>query len=277
MAALADLYCSRQTGGAMKVDSNGIGINYTVEGKGPWVVLSHSLACNYSMWDEQAEALKRHYRVLRFDTRGHGASDAPDGAYSLDMLTDDLLGILDGLGIEEAHFVGLSMGGMIAMTFALAHPRRVRSLVLCDTSSRIPPEAAPVWEGRIKTAAEQGMEPLVEPTLQRWFTEAFYKSNEAMMKRVGQMIRTTRPLGYIGCCHAIPKINLTNRLGAISCPVQIIVGEQDVGTPVAMSRAIQAAISGSELVIIPSASHLSNLEQPAIFNKALLGFLRQHA
>ena len=98
-----------------------------------------------------------------------------------------------------------------------------------------------------------------------------------MMKRVGQMIHTTRPTGYIGCCHAIPKINLTARLGAISCPVQIIVGEQDVGTPVAMSRAIHDAISGSKLVIIPSASHLSNLEQPEVFNKALLGFLSKHS
>ncbi|MGQ0580266.1 MAG: 3-oxoadipate enol-lactonase [Betaproteobacteria bacterium] len=260
----------------MKVSSNGIGINYTVEGKGPWVVLSHSLACNCAMWDEQAAALKRHYRVLRFDTRGHGGSDAPQAAYSLDMLSEDLLGILDGLGIEEANFVGLSMGGMIGMTFALAHPGRFRSLVLCDTSSRIPAEAAPVWEERIKTAAERGMEPLVEPTLQRWFTEAFYKNNKAMMKQVGQMIRATRPAGYIGCCHAIRKIDLTSRLGAISCPAQIIVGEQDVGTPVAMSHAIHDAIPGSELVIIPSASHLSNLEQPGLFNKALLGFLSKH-
>jgi 3-oxoadipate enol-lactonase len=260
----------------MKVNSNGVEITYTVEGKGPWVVLSHSLACNRSMWDEQADALRRHYRVLRLDTRGHGGSDAPDGAYSLNMLADDLLGVLDSLGIEQTHCVGLSMGGMIGMTFALAHPGRFRSLVLCDTSSRIPPDAAPVWEGRIKTASEQGMEPLVEPTLQRWFTEAFYKSSKAMMKRVGQMIRTTRPAGYIGCCRAIPKINLTGRLGEISCPVQIIVGEQDVGTPVAMSRAIQEAIPGSELVIIPSASHLSNLEQPELFNKALLGFLSKH-
>jgi 3-oxoadipate enol-lactonase len=120
------------------------------------------------------------------------------------------------------------------------------------------------------------MEPLVEPTLQRWFTEPFYKSNKTMMKRVGQMIRTTTPAGYIGCCHAIPKIDVTGRLGAISCPVQIVVGEQDVGTPVAMARAIQNAIPGSELTIIPSASHLSNLEQPELFNKALLGFLSKH-
>lgn len=257
----------------MKAKTNGINLGYTVEGEGPWVVMSHSLACDGSMWDEQAQRLKSRYRVLRFDTRGHGQSDAPEGAYSLDMLAADLLGLLDALAIDSAHFIGLSMGGMIGMTFALKQPQRLRSLILCDTSSRIPPEAAPVWEGRIKTAAEQGMEPLVEPTLQRWFTEGFYRSNKPMMARVAQMIRSTRPAGYIGCCHAISRLNLTDRLGAIACPVQIIVGEQDVGTPVAMSRAIHDAIAGSELVIIPSASHLSNLEQRAAFNRAVTGFL----
>ena len=260
----------------MKAKTNGIEINYTIEGQGPWVVMSHSLACDRSMWDEQARMLTARYRVLRFDTRGHGGSDAPAGAYTLDMLSDDLLGLLDALSVEAPHFVGLSMGGMIGMTFALKHPKRLRSLVLCDTSSRIPPEAGPIWEGRIKVAAEQGMEPLVEPTLQRWVTESFYKANKPMMARVGQMIRNTRPTGYIGCCKAIPKINLTDRLGAVTCPVQIIVGDQDVGTPVAMSQAIHDAIPGSELVVIPSASHLSNLEQPAAFDKALAGFLDRH-
>lgn len=260
----------------MKAKSNGIEINYTVQGEGPWVVMSHSLGCDISMWDEQVRALKISYKVLCFDTRGHGASDAPATDYTLDMLSGDLLGLLDGLGIDKPHFVGLSMGGMIGMTFALKHPDRFRSLVLCDTSSRIPAEAGPIWEGRIKIAAEQGMEPLVEPTLQRWFTEPFYKANKPMMSRVGQMIRNTKPAGYIGCCRAIPKINLTDRLGAIRCPVQVIVGEQDVGTPVAMSRAIQEAIPGSRLDVLASASHLSNLEQPAAFNKALLEFVRAH-
>ena len=257
----------------MKIKSNGIELNYQMEGEGPWVVMSHSLACNLSMWEEQAAVLKPGFRVLRFDTRGHGSSAAAQGAYTLDMLADDLLGLLDGLGIARAHFVGLSMGGMIGMTAALRHPQRFASLVLCDTSSRVPPEAAPVWEGRIRTAAEQGMEPLVEPTLQRWFTEPFYKSGKAMMGRVGQMIRSTPVAGYVGCCHAIPKIDLTDRLGAIQCPVRVIVGEQDAGTPVAMSRAIQEAIPGADLVVIPSASHLSNLEQPEAFNRALADFL----
>jgi 3-oxoadipate enol-lactonase len=260
----------------MKAKANGIDINYTIEGDGPWIVMSHSLACDRSMWDEQAQVLKSQYRVLRFDTRGHGASDAPTGDYTLDMLSEDLLGLLDGLSVEKPHFIGLSMGGMIGMTFALKHAKRFRSLVLCDTSSRVPPEAGPIWEGRIKTAAEHGMEPLVEPTLQRWFTEAFYKTNKPLMTRVGQMIRNTKPAGYIGCCRAIPKIDLTGRLGAIACPVQVVVGDQDAGTPVAMSRAIHEAIPGSELVVIPSASHLSNLEQPAAFNKAVSGFLQRH-
>ena len=260
----------------MKAKSNGIEINYTIEGRGPWIVMSHSLACDRSMWDEQAQLLKANHRVLRFDTRGHGGSDAPDGAYTLDMFAEDLRGLLEGLSVENPHFVGLSMGGMIGMTFALKYPGRFRSLVLCDTSSRIPPEAGSIWEGRIKIAADQGMDPLVEPTLQRWFTEPFYKANKPMMTRVGQMIRNTKPSGYVGCCKAIPKIDVTDRLGAVKCPVQIIVGDQDVGTPVAMSRAIHDAIPGSELVVIPSASHLSNLEQPAAFNKALAGFLERH-
>lgn len=257
----------------MKASSNGISIHYVVEGQGPWVVMSHSLACNLSMWDDQAALLARNFRVLRFDTRGHGASDALVGAYDLDMLAHDLIGLLDATGIDKAHFVGLSMGGMIGMTAALLHPERFLSLCLCDTTSRMPPEAAPVWEARIRTASEQGMEALVEPTLQRWFTEPFYKSRKPVMDKVAQMIRTTPVAGYVGCCHAIPKINLTDRLGAIRCPARVIVGEQDAGTPVAMSEAIQQAIPGADLVVIPSASHLSNLEQPQAFNEALTKFL----
>ncbi len=257
----------------MKTKANGIQVNYQIEGDGPLVVMSHSLACTVSMWDEQAEALKHKYQVLRFDTRGHGATDAPPGAYTLELLTDDLHGLLGALGVTSPHFVGLSMGGMIGMTYALKYPGVLKSLVLCDTSSRVPPDAQPVWDERIKAATEQGMAPLVEPTLKRWFTEPFLARRNSVVERVAGLIRSTPPQGYVGCCHAIPRINLTDRLAAIKCPVQIIVGDKDVGTPVAMSEAIHKAIPGSELVIIPDASHLSNLEQPAAFNAALLKFL----
>jgi 3-oxoadipate enol-lactonase len=260
----------------MKATSNGIRINYEVEGAGPWVVLSHSLACSLRMWDEQVQALRGRFRVLAFDTRGHGESDAPAGAYSLEQLADDLHGLLAVAGVERPHFVGLSMGGMIGMTYALRHPGALRSLALCDTSSRIPREAAATWADRIRIAETQGMEPLVQPTLKRWFTEAFLSRPGPVVDRVADMIRRTPAQGYAGCCHAIPKIDLTDRLAAIDCPIQVIVGEQDIGTPVAMSEAIHQAVRGSELVVIPNASHLSNLEQPEAFNRALLDFLARH-
>jgi len=212
-------------------------------------------------------------RVLRFDTRGHGGSDAPAEPYTLDMLSDDLHGLLSKLGVTNPHFVGLSMGGMICMTYALKHPRAFKSLVLCDTSSRIPPEAKPIWEERIKIANEQGMEPLVESTLKRWFTEPFLAKRSSVVERVAGMIRSTPPAGYAGCCQAIPQINVTDKLSAITCPVQVIVGDKDVGTPVAMAEAIHQAIPSSELVVLSDASHLSNLEQPKTFNAALLKFL----
>ena len=258
----------------MKAKTNGIELNYETHGNsGPWVVLSHSLACDLHMWDAQIEFLKDRFRVLAFDTRGHGQSDSPSGAYTLDQLADDAKGLLTSVGVEQPNWVGLSMGGMIGMHYALKYPGEFRSLVLCDTSSRIPAELAPVWAERIKVANEKGMSALVSGTLERWFTEPFRNARKDVIEPVAHMITSTSVTGYAGCCHAIPRINCTDELHTITCPVQIIVGEQDAGTPVAMSEAIHAAIPGSELVIIPEASHLSNLEQPEKFNIALDRFL----
>jgi len=261
----------------MKVSANGIDINYAIEGKGPWLTLSHSLACNLHMWDEEAKRLSRRYKVLRYDTRGHGASGATAGAYTLDLLADDLHGLLRALGVQSTHFVGLSMGGMIGQTFALKYPGMFKSLALCDTTSRYPAEAAGLWAERIKTVQTQGMEPLVAPTLARWFTEPFRKARPELVEKVAAMIRTTPAAGYIGCCHAIPKIDLTARLKEIRCPAVVIVGKDDPGTPVAMAEEIHQALPDSKLVIIPSAAHLSNLEQPDAFNQALGEFLDRAA
>ena len=257
----------------MKISTNGINTNYTIEGEGPWLTMSHSLACNLHMWDEEAKRLSKRYKVLRYDTRGHGESEAPAGAYTLELLADDLHALLQALGIQSTHFVGLSMGGMIGQTYALKYPGMFRSLVLCDTTSRYPAEAAGVWVDRIKTVEAQGMEPMVEPTLARWFTESYRKAHPEVVERIASAIRTTPVPGFIGCCHAIPKINLTDRLKEIRCPTQVIVGKDDPGTPVAMAQDIHQAMPGSELVVIPSAAHLSNLEQPDAFNRALAAFL----
>ena len=257
----------------MKLTSNGIDIHYTIEGEGPVVTLSHSLGCNLTMWDDQARALSTRYRVLRYDTRGHGQTSAPPGPYTLEQMADDLHGLLTGLGIAEIHFVGISMGGMIGQVFALKHPQMLRSLVLCDTTSRYPPDMLSAWEERILTVVARGMEPMVEPTLLRWFTAPFRMQRQDVMDHVRAMLRSTPPKGYIGCCHAIPRINTTERLREVRCPALVIVGEEDPGTAVAMARAIHAALPSAELVILRSASHLSNLEQPEEFNRVLLAFL----
>ena len=259
----------------MKVRVNDIDVNYVLEGPSgvPTVTLSHSLATDLSMWDRQATALATRYRVLRYDTRGHGGTDAPAGAYSLTQLADDARGLLEVLGIARTHWVGLSMGGMIGQTLAVSRPELLQSLSLCDTSSRIPAEAKPLWDERITVAETKGMEPHVEPTVVRWFTPKFVESRPDVVNPVRDMIRRTSARGYAGCCHAIRALDLTERLSSVTLPTLIIVGAQDVGTPVATSKAIQERIKGSELVILDPASHLSNLEQPEAFTKALQTFL----
>jgi 3-oxoadipate enol-lactonase len=259
----------------MKIRANGIETNYEIHGKegAPWLVLSHSLACSVRMWDPQIEALKGKYRILAYDTRGHGATEAPKGAYTLELLADDLFSLLKALKIEAPHFCGLSMGGMIGQTFALKYPGVFRTLTLADTTSRYPAEAGPLWAERIKTAETKGMEPLAQPTLERWFTEPFRQSHPAVVDGVRKLIVATPVAGYAGCSHAIPKINLTARLKDIRCPILVIVGEQDPGTPLAMAQEIHANAPGSKLVVLPQAAHLANLEQPAAFTRALEDFL----
>ncbi|MBI2016591.1 MAG: 3-oxoadipate enol-lactonase [Candidatus Rokubacteria bacterium] len=259
----------------MKVTANGIGVSYTLDGPAgaPVVTLSHSLAATSAMWEPQLKALTARWRVLRYDTRGHGGTDAPAGAYTLDQLAEDARQLLAALGVTTTHFVGLSMGGMIGQTLALKAPELFASLVLCDTSSRVPPEARPTWEERIRTAETQGMEPMVEATIGRWFTAPFRDARRDVVDPVRAMIRATPPRGYAGCCHAISQLDLTDRLPAITIPTLVIVGEEDQGTPVAASRAIQERIKGAELVVLKSAAHLSNLEQPEAFTRALTAFL----
>ena len=262
----------------MKAQTNGIETYYELHGKEgmPWLVLSHSLACSTRMWDEQIAAFKDRYRILAYDTRGHGSSQAPAGAYTLEQLADDLKALLDHLGVSRAHYCGLSMGGMIGQTYALKHPGTFTTLVLADTTSRMPAEAQPAWQDRIRTAQEKGMQPLVEPTLARWFTEPYRKAQPQIMQRIGNLIGSTPVAGYVGCCHAIPQINLTARLKDIRTPILIIVGEDDPGTPVAMSKEIHENAPGSKLVVLPKAAHLSNIEQSAAFNRALDEFLKAH-
>jgi 3-oxoadipate enol-lactonase len=257
----------------MKVSVNGIDIHYTVDGEGPWVVLSHSLACNVHMWDEETRRLSRSFKVLRFDTRGHGASSATSGPYTLDLLADDLYGLLKALEIPSTHFVGLSMGGMIGQAFAIKYPGVFTSLALCDTTSRYPAQVAAERHARIEIAQTKGMEALVEQQLGRWVTGQFMKERPDVVSKLEGMIRSTSVPGYVGCTLANMNVNFTERLKEIRCPTLVLVGDQDHATPVAMAEVMHRAISGSELAVIASAPHLANIEQPDAFNGVLGQFL----
>jgi 3-oxoadipate enol-lactonase len=261
----------------MRVEANEIQVNYELSGKrgAPVVMLSHSLGSSLVMWDPQMEALQAHYQVLRYDTRGHGGSETPAGPYTLDQLGDDATGLLDALGVEVVHWVGLSMGGMIGQCVALNHAHRIQSLALCDTAAVIPEDAQPMWQERIGTASNRGMEALVEATMERWFTQPYLDQNRDEVALIREQFLATPVAGYIGCSEAIRRLNYLERLAAIRIPTLIIVGESDPGTPVSASKAMAERIPGSRLVVLRSAAHFSNVEQPEAFNAALIGFLRE--
>ncbi len=259
----------------MKATVNGLDTYYEIHGAEgrPWLAFSHSLACSTRMWDGQIAAFKDRYRVLVYDTRGHGQTAAPRGQYTLEGLADDLHALLKHLKIEKPHFVGLSMGGMIGQTFALKYPGVLASLTLADTTSRYPAAAAAMWQDRIRIAEANGMEALVQTTLERWFTPGFREKSKEEVSRVAAQILKTPVPGYVGCCHAIPKIDVTARLQELKLPALVICGEQDPATPPAMARDIAQALPGAKLELIPQAAHLANIEQPEAFNRALAGFL----
>lgn len=262
----------------MIVETQGIRVNYEFMGKSsrPVAVLSHSLGTSMQMWNSQIEVLTSKYQVLRYDTRGHGGTDAPAEAYSLAQLGSDVIGLLDALDIDEVHFVGLSMGGMIGQFLALNHANRLRSLVLCDTTALIPPEAQLVWQERIDTARAKGLQALVDSTLERWFTPSCLQKNPPEVQRIRKLYLATPLAGYIGCSEAIRELNYLERLSEITMPTLIIVGRDDPGTPVEAAQLMHQHIVGSELVVLPTAAHLSNVEQPHAFNQALMQFLDQH-
>ena len=254
---------------------NGINIEYELFGPegAPTVVVSHSLGSSQIMWAPQLPPLALSFQVLCYDTRGHGKTDAPKGEYTLDMLGDDAMALMDGLGLSEVHWAGLSMGGMIGQNIALREPGRSRRLSPCDTSSQIPPEGKAAWEERIAAASELGMEPLAEATMERWFTAPYLSGKPSSVNAIRQQFLETEPAGFIGCCHAIKSLNYLDQLQNIDIPTIIIVGADDTGTPVSASEAMKERIPNSQLVILEQAAHLSNIEQTEAFNTALVGFL----
>jgi 3-oxoadipate enol-lactonase len=242
-------------------------------GPGDAVLLVHAIGCDLRMWDALGAELAPRYRVVRMDVRGHGKSAVTAGPYSLDQLADDARDVLDSLAIEKAHWVGLSMGGMIGQAFALRHSRRLRKLVLANTTSSYGAEGPKMWEARAKAVHEGGMAAITELAMQRYFSDDFRASSSDIVDRIGAGFLATDPAGYIACCNAIRDLDFAGELHRIKAPTLVIAGEKDVGTPVAMSKAIADAIPGAKLAVIPGAAHLSAVEDPAAFNRLVVDFL----
>lgn len=257
----------------MKPKANGIDIHYEISGSGPVVMLAHSLGSDHSIWEAQQSALAGRHTVLAYDLRGHGRTEASPGAYNFELLADDALALMDALKLERVSFVGISLGGMIGQALALKAPERLEKLVLADTAAAYPPEAQAAWPERIRQIEAGGLEPLVQPTLERWFTPAFHAAHPERVAAIGELIRRTPLAGYLGCCHAIANLDFSARLGAIRTPTLVLVGEQDAGTPPALARVIAAGIPGARLEILPEAAHLGNIEQAGQFNRLLTAFL----
>ena len=259
----------------MQIKANGIRMNYELSGRkdGPVAVLSHSLGSSLVMWEPQQPALEPYFQVLRYDTRGHGGSEAAAGPYTFELLAEDVVGLLDGLGLSSIHFIGLSMGGMIGQALGLDHPDRLLSLTLCDTAAANPPGSREIWQERIDLVREEGLTPLLEPTLERWFRPEFIRQAPPILEKIRRQFLATSINGYVGCSEAIMELDYLERLPQIKAPTLIVVGEEDPGTPVGAARAMQERISGSRLAVLPKARHLSNVEQPEAFNRAVLEFL----
>lgn len=261
----------------MRIIAHDIEVNYDLSGGegAPVVMLAHALSSSLRMWDHQVPALTPHFRVLRYDIRGHGATDAPAGPYTLDQLGADAVALLDALGIERVHMVGLSMGGMIAQNLGLYYSHRLSSLVLCDTTAVMPDEAQAQWEERMTVAREEGMAGLVQATLERWFTHEFMEQNAPEVESIRKQILFTPVSGYLGCCEAIRRLKYLDQLHTIKLPVLIIVGDVDPATTIDDARAMHECIPHSKLVVLSGAAHLSNVQNPDEFNAALLDFLRE--
>ncbi len=252
------------------IDANGTELFYDLSEAppgAPAVVFINSIGTTVEMWDAQARALAGQYRVLRYDARGHGRSPVIDAPATIDTLAADLAGLLDALGIARAHVVGLSLGGMTAQAFAAAHPHRVHGLVLMATSAYLPGG----WTARAETVRAGGMAAIVDAVMTRWFTPAFHAAPEAGALR--QRFLGVDPRGYAVCCGVIAEMDLRPSNASITAPTLIVMGADDPATPPAMGEDIRTRIAGAELLVLPRAAHILNIEQAAAVNRHLAGFL----
>jgi len=250
------------------------GLFAEVRGSGPAVVFAHAIGWDHRLWDALAPEFERDFRVIRVDLRGHGRSPAPPGPYTLSQLAGDCAGVLDRLRVERAHFVGLSLGGMVGQAFALEYADRLSRLGLANTTAGYGEGGATLWAQRIRTIREGGLEALLPIFPERSFSEAFRREHPERVALAAQRLLETPPEGYLGCCEAIATLDYLARLSAIRAQTLAITGDADIGTPVSMAKALAEGIPGARLAVIPGAAHLSAWEMPEAFTALVKPFLR---
>ena len=255
-----------------RVRSGSVEIHYEVQGaaEAPALLLLHSLGVDLGMWDPQMADFLQHFRVIRYDVRGHGRSSVGAADCSIEILAQDAMAILDAEQIVKAHWCGLSLGGMTAMWAASHRPERVARLALCNTSAHLPPAA--LWHSRMELVRREGMRAIAPAVIERWFTAGFRSSHPEKVARIEGMLEATPAEGYAAACGAIAEMNQLSDIRRIAAPTLVICGAEDPATPLAHSAALCDAIADSRLVVLPAA-HLSNVERPQDFSAAVRDFL----
>ncbi|MEO0410313.1 MAG: 3-oxoadipate enol-lactonase [Pseudomonadota bacterium] len=251
-------------------DGCNIAYDHQVKEGARTLVLAHALGTSRALFDPQVAALSQHFSILRYDMRGHGASDAPVGAYSIDRLGRDLIELLDHLSLEDVDLAGVSLGGMIGQWVGYRLPERFGRLVLANTSAAMLPPSA--WDERIRATFDGGMEPMVAPALERWFTPGFLEAKPQAAEEVASLIRRTPAAGYAGCCAAIRDMDMRRTAELIACECLVLYGEHDPATPPDQAHHLISTIPNARGKAL-QAAHLANVEQPAAFTAALLEFL----
>lgn len=259
----------------MQATANGITINYQLDGPedAPVLVFSNSLATSLAMWNDQVDRLKDRFRILRYDNRGHGATPVTDGPYTIGLLAEDLLGLLDVLGIEKMSYCGLSKGGMIGQWLGINASHRLDKLVVSNTASYFPNKE--MWRDRIGMATTDGIPAIAEASISRWFTPGYLERTDTKptVDFVRAFILETTKDGYLSSSVAIRDMDFRDELKQIDVPTLVIIGEKDPATIPEYGELIAASIPGAKTFVVPDAAHLSNIEQPDIYTKALVDFL----
>jgi 3-oxoadipate enol-lactonase len=251
---------------------DGCRIAYRFDGPAdkPVLLLSNSIGTDFSMWDPQIETFSQHFRVLRYDSRGHGASGVPAGPYSVDRLGRDVVELLDSLKINRVHFLGLSLGGIVGQWLGIYAPERIDRLILANTSAYLGP--ADQWDGRITSGLKADRSETAEMFLCNWFPSNLLRADGPMIAKIRAMLLATDPQGFAGSYAAVRDIDMRRTIALISSPTLVIAGQYDTVTLPSHSELIAATVLGAKLVVLPVV-HLSNLESPDAFTSSVLDFL----